>query len=69
LIRSVRDWLSNQLTGRGIQIPGSSQMLNRYNRFRAQLPSLCRQVHLNPSEITFNEHRRLVIGWLHTNPW
>jgi hypothetical protein len=67
--RSVRDWLSNQLVGREVQIPSPSRMMERYRRFRAQLPALCSRMRLVSSEVTFNEYRNLVIAWLRTNPW
>jgi hypothetical protein len=67
-IRCVRDWLSNQLVGHAVQIPSSSRMVERYRRFRSQLPALCSRVRLVPAEVTFNEYRNLVIGWLRANP-
>jgi hypothetical protein len=69
LIRGVRDWLSNQLVGRGVQVPGPSRMVARFHRFREQLPGLCARVRLDARELTFNEYRKLVAGWLQLNPW
>jgi hypothetical protein len=68
VIRSVRDWLSNQLVGRGVQIPSPSRTVDRYRRFRAQLPVMCSQLGLVPTELTFSEHRNLAVIWLRLNP-
>jgi len=68
VVRSARDWLSNQLAGSGVQISSPSRMVKRYHRFRRQLPSLCSRVGLVSAEVTFNEYRNLVIGWLRANP-
>jgi len=69
VVRSTRDWLSNQLVERGVQIPSHSRMVERYRRFRGQLPTLCSRTHLEPAEVTFNEYRNLAGGWLRANPW
>lgn len=69
MIRSVRDWLSNQTTLREVRIPSPSRMVDRYRQFQAQLPTMCARFKLVPLELTFIEFRELVIGWLQANPW
>jgi len=69
VIRSVRDWISNQLLERGIQVPSPSQMVTRYQKFREQLQSTCSGLRLVPAELTFTEHRNLVVVWLGESPW
>jgi hypothetical protein len=69
LIRGVRNWLSNQLVSRGVQVPGAAHMSTRYQQFRADLSRMCARLRLSPRELTFSEHRNLVIGWLKANPW
>jgi hypothetical protein len=36
----------------------------RYYRFRAELPGLCRALHVRPSELQFVELRSMMLGWL-----
>jgi hypothetical protein len=69
LVSAVRDWLSNQLDERGIQAPSASYMVGRYKQFRASLPWTCSRLRLDPRQITFIEHRRLITAWLQENPW
>jgi hypothetical protein len=68
-VKAVRNWLSSQLTGRDIQIPGGRTLIERYARFRRQLPALCSAVRLDRSELLFNEYTNLVVYWLEANPW
>jgi len=69
LIGGVRDWFSNQLLARGFQIPSGSHMVDRYRHFQADVPATCSRLRLVPRELTFNEHRNLVVAWLQKNPW
>jgi len=68
-IKGVRNWLSSQLTGRNVQIPGGGKLVERYARFCGQLPALCRAVQLDRAELLFNEYTNLVVYWLEANPW
>jgi hypothetical protein len=69
VIRGVRNWLSSDLTGQGVQIPGGSKMVARYDEFRRRLPDLCHELKLSPRELIYNEYANLVVGWLRANPW
>ena len=64
-IRGVRDWLSNQSDDR--EVPSPSQMVARYMQFQAKLPTVCTRLSLDPRELTFVEHRKLVMSWLQEN--
>lgn len=66
-IRAVRDWLSSHRTE--IMIPGGKAIFDRYQRFRIQLPQQGREINLDYRELTFDDYKRLVVGWLADNPW
>jgi hypothetical protein len=66
-IRAVRDWLSSHR--REILIPGGGPIFERYQRFRDQLPTAARAIHLLHRELTFGDYTKLVVAWLRRNPW
>src|SRR3954454_16271467 len=66
-IRAVRDWLSSHRTD--FMIPGGKTIFDRYERFRAQLPQQAREINLDYRELTFDDYKRLVVGWLAETPW
>jgi hypothetical protein len=68
LIRRIRNWLRNSPDYKHVAFPGADTMVNRYSRFRAQLPALCRDQGLNPRALEFNDYATLVAGWLIVNP-
>jgi hypothetical protein len=65
-IKVVRDWLSNA-TPLSITIPGASLIVSRYELFRNDLPTMCEKLHLNVSELTFNNYVVQVEEWLKLN--
>lgn len=68
-VKGVRNWLSSQLTGRKIQVPGGTMIAGRFLQFRGQLPALCTAVQLDSGELLFNEYTNLLVSWLEENPW
>jgi hypothetical protein len=66
-IKVVRDWLSNA-TPASIRIPGGALIVQRYGLFRQDLPVMCRALHLNVDELTFNDYVVQVEEWLKSNP-
>jgi hypothetical protein len=60
-ISLTRDWLRN---GSGKSIPGGGEIGRQYQRFKTQLPSLCRKLKLRRSEMTFNDYINIVAEWL-----
>ena len=62
----VRDWLSNS-TPQSIRIPGGGAIATRYALFRAELPAMCDELHLDPHELTFNDYVVQVEEWLKLN--
>jgi len=67
VIRAVRDWLSSHRTE--LMIPGGKAIFDRYQRFRIQLPQQAREIDLDHRELTFDDYKRLVVGWLADTPW
>jgi hypothetical protein len=64
-ITAVRNWLvtESQLSNR----PGGSLIVRQYERFRTDLPSLCRGARLQASELTFKDYCDIVAAWLRAN--
>jgi hypothetical protein len=69
IVKSVRNWLSNHLTSRNIQVPGHAKIFERFERFRYELPAICATLQLEPKDLIFNEYTTIVVGWLRANPW
>lgn len=67
VIAAVRAMLSTALEGRA-RIPGESRIYARFARFLAELPAICRRIHLRPAELQFAEFRFLLREWLSTHP-
>ena len=65
-IKIARDWLSNS-TPKSIRIPGGAAIAARYALFRTELPAMCERLHLNATELTFNNYVVQVEEWLKLN--
>jgi hypothetical protein len=62
-IRAVRDWLS--ISKAGIKRPaGGTAIARRYSRFITELPKICADAELQPSELTFVEYADMASTWL-----
>ena len=58
----VRDWLrSSQNEG---TVPGGRHIWRRYQSFRRKLPSICADLNLTPTEMSFNDYATVVGEWL-----
>jgi hypothetical protein len=55
-IRAVRNWLSGA--------NGAIALTRLHECFLVDLPAICAQETLRPSELTFTEHAEFVFGWL-----
>lgn len=66
-IHAVRNFLSSHAPGTVI-LPGQAKIMERYDRFRAELPSACADLGLNPADLTFGDLTRFIIGWMTANP-
>lgn len=51
-----------------VRLPGPSRILERYMQFRDDLPELCSEVGLAPSELEFVELRMLMKTWVANHP-
>jgi len=68
VIRRIRDWLRNSPDYKNVAFPSADILVNRYYRFRAQLPALCKGRGLNFRSLEFNDYATIVDGWLIVNP-
>jgi hypothetical protein len=66
-IAAVRAMLSTALNGCA-RLPGEAKICERYALFRAELPAICRRMHVRAAELQFMELRFLLRDWLTTNP-
>ena len=66
VIRVVREWLNN---AKDEILPGGKKILERYNDFRSQLPTLCEKSGLTIDEMIFNDYTTITSEWLQANPW
>jgi hypothetical protein len=61
-ITVVRDWLVTE-SGRN-DAPGGAFIVQRYRRFRRQLPKLCKTTRRKVAELSFWDYRGIVSAWL-----
>ena len=61
-ITRVRDWLRGK-SGRRT-IPGGAAIAERYDRFVGDLPRMCKQADVAPSELTYTDYVAFVSAWL-----
>lgn len=64
-IREVRDWLQGASSRKAL--PGGGEIVARYRRFQADLPSICTELALEPDTLTFLDLSAAVTDWLKTN--
>ena len=64
-IRATRDWLTG--ASRENRLPGGVHLAAHYERFTAELPTLCEAALLTPDHLTFADFHRIVLGWLRDN--
>lgn len=66
-IAAVRAMLSTTLDGEG-RVPGPATIRERFTRFRGDLATATRALHVRTSELQFVEYRAFVEEWLARNP-
>jgi hypothetical protein len=64
-ISIIRDWLRN--CSGNTNLPGGSEISQQYERFKLQLPVLCRKMRLKRAEVTFNDYTNIATEWLKAN--
>lgn len=69
IVTIVRNWLRNASRDSGVMIPGGTRMAQRYALFRAELPRMCRRLHLETGELIFRDYTTLVVEWTQENCW
>lgn len=62
LIKCIRDWLSNQTKRKNI--PGASEIIKRFKRFKRDLPLMCKEAPIKIKELTYNDYSQLISRWL-----
>jgi hypothetical protein len=66
-IRQVRDFLSTHCEA-GVILPGGDKIVERYRSFQRNLPTTCRELHLDPDKLSFRDLSTLIVGWLQAHP-
>lgn len=62
LIKCIRNWLSVQTKRKNI--PGASEIIKRFERFKKDLPLMCKEVPIKVNELTYNDYAQLISRWL-----
>ena len=62
-IAVTRDWLRASSSR---SMPGGSEIYRQFREFRKQLPTLCKDLRLEPAEVTFNDLTNMTVEWLRT---
>lgn len=65
-IRAVRNWLS-QFTP--TTLPGGTKLVERYDRFRADLPAILTAAGIESDELIYNDYTTFVVAWLREHTW
>ncbi|MEH6490323.1 hypothetical protein [Hyphomonas oceanitis] len=64
-IRCVRDWLASHAKPR--IVPSGSHISARFKSYERDLPKICSELRLNPSQLTFNDLLETMAEWLKAN--
>lgn len=65
LIARVRDWLAGlPFRDRSYLIPGADWLIERYARFEAEAPALCKELFLTFGKLKFDEFCTITTDWL-----
>ncbi|RMH20138.1 MAG: hypothetical protein D6696_08930 [Acidobacteria bacterium] len=65
VISIIRDWLKN--ASPDTVIPGGKEIFRRYKLFMSELPELCAEIPIDPSELTYNDYTSFISEWLRVN--
>lgn len=66
-IRIVRDWLRQWVRAPNAVIPGGATIYKRYQEFSSMLPTMCEVESLDPHELSYVDHHKMIVGWLRVN--
>ncbi len=64
-VGELRMWLAT--AARGTRLPGGKDIFERYERFQEDFPALCKELKLEPAEVTFKDLRQIMAEWLMQN--
>lgn len=68
VVNQVREWLRLELDPRRVVIPSGAEILNRFQRFKNALPSICNRLHWDPDRLSFVDYAYAVAMWIDANP-
>ena len=60
-LTKVRDWLGNKCSP---PPPSGNIIWNRYQEFQKDLPTMCKELELDPQMLTYGDYTHLVPEWL-----
>ena len=61
-IVEARNWLSSVSRRKGL--PGGAEVVDRYKRFRKDVPAICKELKLTPKDLTFADRCDVIRTWL-----
>lgn len=67
VIKCVRDWLHSEVKGE-FAIPGGTYIADRYEKFQADLPSLCARFLCQQHELTYVDYSNMASAWASSHP-
>lgn len=65
VITIIRNWLGSASERK--TIPGGTEIIKRYNKFRRTLPAMCATAHIEMHELTYNDYSNFISVWLQEN--
>jgi hypothetical protein len=62
IIGKIRDWLNTN--SKSYHLPGGMALWTEYQQFQKWLPSTCRSLNLEISDLTYHDYAQLVYSWI-----
>ena len=63
VIRHVRNFLLSQ-SPKSVFLPGPEKIVQRFHQFQAELPGSCAALHIDRSDLYFEDYIRLIAGYV-----
>lgn len=67
IIEVVREWLRPDLDPKKVIILSGAEILERFQAFQKDLPSICKRLHWNPKRLGFVDYAHAVATWISAN--
>ncbi|MCX7043984.1 MAG: hypothetical protein NTX50_00670, partial [Candidatus Sumerlaeota bacterium] len=68
MVKAIRNWLQSVQRSRTPPLPGGSALFERFRAFQEDIPSVCHERRLIPSELTFLDWCEIIENWILANP-